>query len=407
MDILCLMGLFPKEYEKTVEKDTIKYMQIAANKLQWAIVRGLDAQEGVNVHICNSMYIGVYPKTYRKLRIPSFPFSHKVPGDGMNIGFITLPYIKIFSRYFSSKKYIKNWYKHSCSSSEKVFLVYALTTPFTWLAKYVSKNFPDVKVCIIVPDLPEYMDYGKMQKRGLYYFYKTAEISNIKKAIKNINYFVLLTDSMKSWFNKAISYTVVEGIANPDELDDTCKCSVENPVKHIVYAGGIKFEYGVGDLVSAFCCVEKADWVLDIYGDGPDLANIKALAGDNRNIFFHGPVANSIVVEKLKTADLLVNPRKNQELTAYSFPSKIIEYMSSGTPMLAYKLDGVPNEYDNYYFHIPDRDAGLIEALTQVMDMDRSFRREMGKKAKQFIIENKTPDVQCKKIVQLLEYGNV
>lgn len=400
MDILCLMGLFPKEYEKTVEKNTKKYLQNAANKLQWAIVRGLDAQEGVNVQICNSMYLGSFPKTYRKPCVPTFPFSHKVPGDGINIGFVTLPYIKILSRYFSLKRYIKSWYNHNSDSGEKVFFVYALTIPFSWLAKYVAEKFPDVKVCIVVPDLPEYMDYGKMQKKGFYYFRKTAEIINIKKSIKKIKYFVLLTDAMKIWFNRPIHYTVVEGIANPEELDLASVDHVDRPIKHIIYAGGIRWEYGVGDLVSAFCSINKDAWILDIYGDGADLPGIKKLARNNKNIVFHGAVSNAHVVQELKKADILVNPRKNQELAAYSFPSKIIEYMSSGTPMVAYKLDGVPDEYDEFYFRIDSKD-GLAKTLDKVMCMSHQDRIDMGSRAKKFIYQNKLPDIQCKKIVAL------
>lgn len=402
MNILCLMGLFPKEYEETIEKNTRKYLQNAANKLQWAIIRGLDAQEGVNVQVCNSVYIGAYPRKYRKCFIPSFPFSHKTSGDGMNLGFINLPFIKIFSRYFNIKKYIDSWCRENINSTEAVFLVYALTTPFTWIADYVSKHYPNVKVCIIVPDLPEYMNYSAMQKRSIYYYVKSAEIHFIKKSIANINCYVLLTDAMKTWFGRPIEYTVVEGIANPDEFISPADDTAENAVKHILYSGGIKLEYGVGDLVSAFCAINNKGWVLDIYGDGADLAKVTAMANGNPNVLFHGSVKNSIVVAEQRIADLLVNPRKKQKLTAYSFPSKIIEYMSSGTPMLAYKLDGVPDEYDDFYFQIPNHDGGLIQALTTVMDMDHTTRREMGKKARNFVAENKTPYVQCKKIIQLL-----
>lgn len=246
------------------------------------------------------------------------------------------------------------------------------------------------------------MNYGAMQKHGIYYYLKLVEIACIRHCIKHIDYYVLLTEAMKSWFNKPIHYTVVEGIANPDEFDNTFKTPTENPTKHILYAGEIKHEYGVGDLVSAFSSIDMADWVLDIYGDGPDLSDIKTLAGNNKNIVFHGSVANAAVVQELKKADLLVNPRKNQELTAYSFPSKIIEYMSSGTPMLAYKLAGVPDEYDDYYFHISDEDT-LAQALERIMEMSHTARADMGGKAKQFISKNKIPYVQCKKIISLLQ----
>ena len=64
MDILCLMGLFPDEFREEIQKDSKKGIQNAANKLQWAIVKGLDQIQDVNVSIINSLYIGSYPKKY-------------------------------------------------------------------------------------------------------------------------------------------------------------------------------------------------------------------------------------------------------------------------------------------------------------------------------------------------------
>ena len=55
---------------------------------------------------------------------------------------------------------------------------------------------------------------------------------------------------------------------------------------------------------------------------------------DNR-IVFKGMVPNKIVVEDQLKATLLVNPRPSiGEFTRYSFPSKNMEYMVSGTPMV-------------------------------------------------------------------------
>ena len=56
MNILCLMGLFPQEYEDEILKDSLSGMQNAANKLQWAIVDGLCNQTNVEINVINSLY---------------------------------------------------------------------------------------------------------------------------------------------------------------------------------------------------------------------------------------------------------------------------------------------------------------------------------------------------------------
>lgn len=406
MKVLCLFGLFPNEYLANIEKDSISGMQNAANKLQWAILEGLDQQERVETDVCNSLYIGAYPRRYRKWRIPTFAFSHNNRNKGINVGFINLPFIKIISRYHSIKRYIDVWARKNITEKDKALIIYALTTPFTWIANYVQAKYKDIKVCIVVPDLPEYMNVAAMKKKGIYHFLKSIEIINIRYSIRHIENFVLLTDAMKEWFGRTIHYTVVEGIASQIIAERIDVNELNCDEKHIIYAGGIKREYGVADLVESFCRIKASDWVLDIYGDGVDLDDIRRIAQQRENVIFHGRVSNEKVVRALSTASILVNPRNNQEFAAYSFPSKIMEYMASGTPMLAYKLDGIPLEYEPYYYHIQDAENGMETAMRVVMNASEEERRCLGNRAKQFVAEMKNPVIQTKRILELLFHGD-
>lgn len=400
MDMMCLVGLFPDEYKETVEKDSVGGMQNAANKLQWGIVRGLDRVEGVKVTLANSMYIGAYPRRYRKAKIPTFRFSHTEGAEDVNVGFLNLPGIKMFSRYSSVKKVLKEWASAPSEpqAEEKVLLVYALTVPFTQLAGYVTRKFPHVKVCIVVPDLPEYMAPLKMQKDVVFRTLKKAEIRLIRHSIRRVEDFVFLTDTMKEWFDRPIRYTVMEGVAQ-----DVIENEETAERKHtILYAGGVKAEYGVVALAEAFAKTAAGDWELEIYGAGPASDRIDEIAAECPAVKRMGRVPNEVVLEAQRRASVLVNPRENQPFTRYSFPSKILEYMSSGTPVLAYKLDGMPEEYAPYYYRIPDEKGGMEEALGKVMNLTDEERAEMGRRAKEFVRDEKNPKTQCEKIVRFL-----
>ena len=62
-------------------------------------------------------------------------------------------------------------------------------------------------------------------------------------------------------------------------------------------------------------------------------------------IEFLGMLPRTDVLELQSKATILVNPRQPVgDFTKYSFPSKTIEYMASGTPLLMYKLPGIPEE---------------------------------------------------------------
>ena len=396
-DIVCLTGLFPEEYVDEINKYSLTGVQNAANKLQWGIVKGLDAL-GENVTVFNSIYVGSYPRLYRKIMIPTFHFSHGSEKNDINIGFINIAGIKVLSRYYTVKRELDKWASVD-SGREKVLLIYAMTTPFAQLAGYIKKKYSSIKVIYIIPDLPMYMNVTKVQESAVYRTRKKIEEFLFHRSLTNVDGYVLLTDGMKEWFTTDINYTVVEGMAT---IDNTIDVDDIKKKKQILYAGGIKREYGVIDLVSAFSQIDDPEWELVIYGDGTDMESVCEYAKKDVRIKIMGSAPNAVVMKHQREAALLINPRKNQEMAKYSFPSKTLEYMLSGTPMLGYKLAGIPEEYYDNMFVIQDSENGMEEALRIAMDLPETERIKMGEKAKHFVVKEKNPEKQCKKILELI-----
>lgn len=396
-DIVCLTGLFPEEYVDEINKYSLTGVQNAANKLQWGIVKGLDGL-GKNVTIFNSIYVGSYPRLYRKIMIPTFHFSHGSEKNDINIGFINIAGIKVLSRYYTVKRELDKWASVD-SGREKVLLIYAMTTPFAQLAGYIKRKYSSIKVIYIIPDLPMYMNVTKVQESAVYRTRKKIEEFLFHRSLKNVDGYVLLTDGMKEWFTTDINYTVVEGMAT---IDNTIDVDDIKKKKQILYAGGIKREYGVIDLVSAFSQIDDPEWELVIYGDGTDMESVCEYAKKDVRIKIMGSAPNAVVMKHQREAALLINPRKNQEMAKYSFPSKTLEYMLSGTPMLGYKLAGIPEEYYDNMFVIQDSENGMEEALRMAMDLPKTERIKMGEKAKHFVVKEKNPEKQCQKILELI-----
>lgn len=396
-DIVCLTGLFPEEYVDEINKYSLTGVQNAANKLQWGIVKGLDGL-GENVTIFNSIYVGSYPRLYRKIMIPTFHFSHGSEKNDINIGFINIAGIKVLSRYYTVKRELDKWASVD-SGREKVLLIYAMTTPFAQLAGYIKRKYSSIKVIYIIPDLPMYMNVTKVQESAVYRTRKKIEEFLFHRSLKNVDGYVLLTDGMKEWFTTDINYTVVEGMAT---IDNTIDVDDIKKKKQILYAGGIKREYGVIDLVSAFSQIDDPEWELVIYGDGTDMESVCEYAKKDVRIKIMGSAPNAVVMKHQREAALLINPRKNQEMAKYSFPSKTLEYMLSGTPMLGYKLAGIPEEYYDNMFVIQDSENGMEDALRKAMDLPETERIKMGEKAKHFVVKEKNPEKQCQKILELI-----
>ena len=142
-----------------------------------------------------------------------------------------------------------------------------------------------------------------------------------------------------------------------------------------------------------------------ICGEGETKGEIMLSARKDKRIIYKGLLPRHEILALQKQADLLVNPRTPEGVfTRYSFPSKTMEYLASGTPTLLYRLPGIPEEYFDYCFVV----EGLgVEALRVKMEKVLSLSREelhmIGKRARNFVLEQKNPIQQCKKIFQLMQ----
>ena len=404
MDIIFLGGLFPKDKEDEIINNSIVSIQNAANNLQWEFVNGLDMNLSKPIKIVNSLYIGSFPKRYKKMFIKTYNFNHSnhISHD-VNVGFINLPLIKNYSRYKSLISHFNKWSLED-STSIKVVIAYAMTITFTHLLRYVKKLNRNIITCLIVPDLPQYMNNSyKMQP--IYTFAKNIEIALIKHDLKYIDSYVLLTEYMKELLNISVPYVVIEGISTR-LFDDIKMSNQKNNIKTILYTGGLNEKYGVIKLVKAFEKLENQDCQLILCGSG-DAENyiIKAANRDSR-IIYKGLIKREDVLALQKSATVLVNPRpNNEEYTKYSFPSKNLEYMSSGTPVISYKLDGMPSDYDEHLYLIMDDlvdDEALYNKLKEVVELPDELLREKGLRARKFVMEEKNCVYQTKKILDMI-----
>ena len=76
----------------------------------------------------------------------------------------------------------------------------------------------------------------------------------------------------------------------------------------------------------------------------------------------------------------------------------------SGRPVIMYKLDGVPDEYDNYLNYVPDNSVdALKQKIVEICSLSLEERNRMGQLAREFVLNEKNSEKQVKKIIDLCE----
>lgn len=220
--------------------------------------------------------------------------------------------------------------------------------------------------------------------------------------------YVFLTRQMNEWINRNKKpYVVIEGMVDHRASNMNEGHTEKYHKKVCMYTGTLDMQYGIDLLVDGFVKADVADSELHIYGSGDYEPHLYTACQSDKRIRYFGTVMNSEVVCEQKKATVLINPRPSKgEFTKYSFPSKNMEYMISGTPTIAVKLPGIEKEYESYTYLIQEETAeGFAKTLQDVLGKDRDELLTKGEKAKEFVLREKNNVKQAEKIIRMLATG--
>lgn len=409
MDCLFIGGVFDQTLEEEIFNKSKTSVHYAANKLQWNIIDGLFASSEVDLELLSALFIGPYPRGYTDWHVNGAQKTYKESIPLTYVSFNNLWGYRNISRRYHLQDEVKT-FAH-LPSSEKVILVYTPHLPLLQTAVYAKKIDPAIHICLIIPDLPQFMTNSTHTSR-LYKELKKIDINLFHKNVKDVDSFVLLTEQMKEQLNVGTRpYVVIEGMVGTEflTLTELEQSEVANEELNIVYTGTVDEQFGVIHLIEAFKRLSNKRAALTICGRGDSESLIKQHCLEDKRIKYLGQLSNQEATVLQASATVLVNPRQNNmEFTKYSFPSKNLEYLLSGRPVIVYKLDGIPDEYDDYFIY-PESNSveDLKKVMESILSMDEEVRNEIGQKGRNFVIREKNNVVAAKKIIDMFKKTGV
>ena len=338
-----------------------------------------------------------FPKIFFKKKIEELDCGYKCTW----LRTCNLPVLKQIVRRIDGRLALKKWLKQN-QGQECAVLTFAIPPFIVKDIIKLSRKY-NVKCFAIITDLLRDMYMNENYSRLV------SEIKQLylHQAIRyqgEYDAYVYLTKEMSEVINPQKPYVVVEGIA---DIRYAKKADIKEKTTpaSIMYAGMLHKKYGILNLIEAFCKLKNDDIELWLFGDGSCVQEIKEYCMLNDKIKYFGNTPREKVLEYERKASLLINVRDPEDtFTQYSFPSKTIEYMLSGTPMLTTRLPGIPEEYFEYLFSVSDVSVETItKKLEEILCYSQEDLCEFGNRAQEFIIQNKKSDDAGRKIIHLIE----
>ena len=370
------------------------YDLASAQVSQKNLLYGIEEVSGIVCDSINGSVLPPYP-VYQDRIIAPVIWEHKHGARDISVGYKNDKYINRVNCKKAMLEAVDEWYKTRYKGSNVIVFVYSMRSAPMATACRIKEKIPQAKIYLIITDLPQFMDLGQSRVKAAL---KKIDWQSIKKMQKKFDGFILYAEKMAEYLEiPSNKWILMEGSYDTAEQIT----AVKEKKKAVMYSGKLDEQYGIKMLVDAFMSIQDSDIELWITGGGNTEGYIKACAKKDNRIKFYGFLpSRQDVLQKQAEASLLVNMRLPSELASgYCFPSKLFEYMATGTPVLSFDIAGIPREYLQYLYVVKQETVdALAKAIEETLSLDEASLQEQGNGAREFVINEKNTKTQCSKM---------
>lgn len=298
---------------------------------------------------------------------------------------------------------VRKWLAET-AGKERLVICDSLLATSTEKVRKLAQRF-GVKVFAYVTDYPSLatsikrMNAGFMSRALQGAFDRFAD-----KDLKKYDGYILVAEALKDLIGIGKKpYIVIEDVISvPAERPKAERA--DSPFT-IVYGGALCERFGVNKLADAVNRIARNDVELRFYGSGESVEYIDRFNISDSRIKYCGQVPFEELQQIQRNANLLVNPRpSNESFAAYSFPSKTLSYMLSGTPVLTTRIPGIPESYNPYLLWFDDEDVdSMAKRIEDVIGTPSEELDKIGDSAFSYARDNKNSRAQAFRLLSFAE----
>ncbi len=233
---------------------------------------------------------------------------------------------------------------------------------------------------------------------------RRVEFAAQRRAIPRADGLLVCNKAIIEDFSPTSDYLLIEGGVKESFVASFGSQTHSPPGFHIVFAGQLTELNGVKLLLDAMKLIGDSDVRVTVMGGGSLSHLVQEAADRDSRISFLGLVPVERVMEEYATADLLVNLRATAFQThRYVFPSKVVECLATGVPLLSTKTGHVESEFGEFVFLLDEQTSQTLAAkIIEIKGMRTEDRLSIGMSAQKHVLRNKTWEAQVRKIERYL-----
>jgi len=177
--------------------------------------------------------------------------------------------------------------------------------------------------------------------------------------------------------------------------------------RSLFFAGNLCEINGLKLLLEGFKLLDDKTIELWISGRGDMQKDVEIAAEEDSRIHFFGFLNRKELLHLLNKSLVLINPRPSTLIEhRLNFPSKIIEYMAVGRPVISTVCSDIIDEYGKYIFLIEDETPeGFAKMIKKVFYIPTSELDSIGLRGREFILKNKTWGVIAPEVDRFITSG--
>lgn len=313
------------------------------------------------------------------------------------VGHLNLGPLKIVTLGFTTAWQTFRWARRNRKAAHRVALIYNLTAPPAAILLPVCRLLK-VRLVAYVGDINvpgEVVDNGP---------FRHLEFWLQKRTLPKLDGLLVCNRSILEDFAPTREAVFIEGGVPASFIDRFSGPPPAHAGFNVVFAGSLTELNGIDVLLQALEKIEDPDLRVSIAGRGPREAAVREAAARDSRIEYLGLVPHDRIQELYDRADLLLSLRRTGSRTErYVFPSKVVECLATGRPLLTTTTGRIAQDFGEFVYLVPELNpATLAEAIQTVADLPNEARLATGRRAQQFVRRERTWPVHAKRIAEYI-----